>query len=79
MRVTVRGRRRHTVPATPLAVAIRSRLAEILDEERGATATEYALLVTLIAIVIATGVMFFGTNLDNLFHSLGSTISPYTS
>jgi len=49
MRVTVRGRRRHTVPATPLAVAIRSRLAEILDEERGATATEYALLVTLIA------------------------------
>ncbi|MDT0201197.1 Flp family type IVb pilin [Nocardioides sp. AE5] len=36
-------------------------------DERGATATEYALLVTLIAIVILAAVFFFGREVLDLF------------
>ena len=45
----------------------------------GATATEYAMLVGLLALVIVAGVTFFGSSLDNWFHSLGSAISPFSS
>ncbi|MEV5002934.1 Flp family type IVb pilin [Nocardioides sp. LML1-1-1.1] len=36
-------------------------------EQRGATAVEYALLVTLIAIAIVGSVLAFGTGLADLF------------
>jgi Flp pilus assembly pilin Flp len=38
-----------------------------LLEKDGAIATEYALLATLIAVVIAVSVALFGTNLNTLF------------
>jgi pilus assembly protein Flp/PilA len=38
--------------------------------ERGATATEYGLLVGFIAIVIVAGVGFFGESLDAYFTGL---------
>jgi len=37
------------------------------DEERGASAVEYGLLVALIAIVMAVGAALFGTALSSLF------------
>ena len=40
-------------------------------DEKGATATEYGLLVGFIAIVIVTGVGIFGTALDGYFVGLG--------
>ncbi len=43
------------------------------DEEKGATATEYGLLVGLIALIIVAGVGFFGNNLDSFFNGLGTT------
>lgn len=56
-----------------------ARLADGRAGDRGATATEYAILVGFIAVVIIAGVTFFGTNLDHWFHSLGSAISPFSS
>jgi pilus assembly protein Flp/PilA len=43
--------------------------------ERGATATEYGLLVGFIAIVIVAGVGFFGTSLDTYFNGLGTWLT----
>ena len=37
------------------------------QDERGATAVEYGLMVTLIAVVIVGAVALFGTNLVALF------------
>ena len=43
-------------------------------DDRGATATEYALLVALIAFAIITGVMLFGGSLDSFFRGLARTV-----
>jgi pilus assembly protein Flp/PilA len=43
---------------------------ERTDEDRGATMVEYALIVSLIALVAATGVALFGTALSNFFSGL---------
>jgi pilus assembly protein Flp/PilA len=39
-------------------------------DDRGATATEYGLLVGFIAVVIVAGVSFFGTSLNDYFNDL---------
>lgn len=44
------------------------------DAERGATATEYAVLVGFIAIVIVAGVGFFGTSLNDYYDSIAHSI-----
>jgi pilus assembly protein Flp/PilA len=44
-------------------------------DERGATATEYGLLVGFIAIIIVAGVGFFGESLDAYFNGLGVWLS----
>lgn len=41
-------------------------------DERGATATEYGLLVGFIAVVIVAGVGLFGGALDTYFSGLGA-------
>jgi len=45
-----------------------------LNDERGATAVEYGLMVALIAAVIITAVTLIGTNLDTLFTSVGGDL-----
>jgi pilus assembly protein Flp/PilA len=45
--------------------------------QKGATATEYSLLVGLIALVLVGGVGFFGGELDKWFSSLGTTVSGW--
>ena len=47
------------------------------DEEKGATATEYALLVAFIAFAIIIGVTAFGGALSGYFDGLGSTVSGW--
>ena len=47
------------------------------EDQRGATATEYALLVGLIALVIVIGVGLFGTALNNFFSSLATTVGGW--
>jgi pilus assembly protein Flp/PilA len=48
------------------------------DKEKGATATEYALLVGLIALVIIIGVTAFGNNLNSFFSNLASKVGSWT-
>ena len=47
------------------------------SSEKGATATEYSLLVGLIALVIVAGVTLFGTNLNTFFSSLAGTVGGW--
>jgi pilus assembly protein Flp/PilA len=56
----VRGRQR----LRALPITFRSWLPEA---DRGATATEYAILVGLIAVAIVFGVTAFGTNLSSFY------------
>lgn len=67
---------------------IRERLAGGLRQRRqsncmrghrevGATATEYALLVGVIVLVVAAGVGVFGAALDGLFKALANGLSGW--
>jgi len=44
-------------------------------DERGATATEYALLIVFVALAIAVGANTLGTGLSGLFSKIGTTLS----
>lgn len=44
------------------------------DDERGATAVEYGLLVALIAAVIITVVALLGTNLNVMFNGVATQL-----
>lgn len=44
-------------------------------DERGATATEYALLIVFVALAVAAGAKTLGTGLSNLFSNIGTSIS----
>jgi pilus assembly protein Flp/PilA len=47
------------------------------NEEKGATATEYSLLVGLIALVIVAGVGLFGKALDKWFTDLALEVAKW--
>jgi pilus assembly protein Flp/PilA len=44
-------------------------------DERGATAVEYGLMVALIAVVIIAAVTTLGTNLNEKFTSVGTSVN----
>jgi len=44
-------------------------------DERGATATEYALLIVFVAIAIAGGANVLGQSINSLFSEIGTYIS----
>ena len=46
--------------------------------ERGATATEYAMLIVLVALAIAVGANILGTGISSLFSTIGADISSFT-
>lgn len=48
-----------------------------LESEKGATATEYSLLVAFIAFGIILGVTAFGTQLNGWFTGLSTTVSGW--
>ena len=45
-----------------------------LQDEKGATAVEYGLMVALIAVVIIAGVTLLGTTLQGLFNDIAGKI-----
>lgn len=51
-----------------------SLIQSFLKEEEGATAVEYGLMVSLIAVVIITAVSLIGTNLDAMFDAVAGKI-----
>ena len=48
-----------------------------LTSEKGATATEYSLLVAFIAFAVIVGVTFFGNQLSTWFNDLGTTVNGW--
>jgi pilus assembly protein Flp/PilA len=50
-------------------------LKYFLRDDRGATATEYAMLIVFVAVAIAAGANLLGTGISNLFSQIGSYIS----
>lgn len=51
-----------------------SRLTRTLRSDQGATAVEYALMVTFIAMVIIAAVVILGTNLSAIFADASTRI-----
>ncbi|MGZ4677162.1 MAG: Flp family type IVb pilin [Acidimicrobiia bacterium] len=49
--------------------------ARINDDERGAAAVEYALLVTLIAVAIIVAAGLLGTNISKMFDTVAGKIT----
>lgn len=49
------------------------------ESEKGATATEYSLLVGLIALVLVIGVGLFGNALNDWFADLGGIVAGWTT
>ena len=46
----------------------------VCQEERGATAVEYALILVFIALVIIAGLTLLGTKLDQLYHVVANQV-----
>ncbi|MFJ6374837.1 Flp family type IVb pilin [Pseudarthrobacter oxydans] len=65
---------------TSLMVSMMAFVAGVKDRftsEKGATATEYSLLVGLIALVIVAGVTLFGGNLNTFFNALAGKVGAW--
>ncbi len=54
---------------------LRGDFAARLDNEEGATAVEYGLMVSLIAVVIIGAVTLLGTNLRDIFTQVAGSIN----
>ena len=54
---------------------MRKILWNVIREEEGATALEYAILVVLIAIVLSFGAVIFGNAMQDLFSNTGSSVN----
>lgn len=66
---------------TSLMVSMMAFVAGVKDRlssEKGATATEYSLLIAFIAFLIIGGVSFFGGALSDWFTTLGGTVTGWT-
>jgi pilus assembly protein Flp/PilA len=57
-----------------LLVTLQSLLNSLRSEDEGATAVEYGLMVSLIAIVIIVAVALVGTNLSTLFNTVAGKV-----
>lgn len=53
---------------------MRERLWELVTEERGPTAIEYALIAALVAVVIIAALIFLGQALSNIFGYIGNQV-----
>lgn len=63
-----------------LVTAVHLRLVTAREEhDKGATATEYALLVAFVAVVIAVAIGAFGTQLSGLFSAIGGKVANWAS
>lgn len=60
-------------------LAFVSGIKEGMESEKGATATEYSLLVAFIAFGIILGVTAFGTGLNTWFTELGATVAGWSN
>ncbi len=54
---------------------LKSVFVNLVRDESGAAATEYALLIVFIAIVAATGMLVLGNGLNTLFANIGDAVA----
>jgi pilus assembly protein Flp/PilA len=54
---------------------MRSLIKRFQRDERGATATEYALLIVFVAVAIALGATTLGQGVNSLFSQIGTQFS----
>ena len=59
---------------TRFGVALQSRLVTVKNDEKGATAVEYGLIVGLIAVVIIGAVVTLGGLLNGFFEDINSEL-----
>jgi pilus assembly protein Flp/PilA len=57
-----------------LYVSAQTYLTSLLNRDRGATAVEYGLMVSLIAVVIIAAVTLIGTKLNTLFGTVAAAL-----
>jgi pilus assembly protein Flp/PilA len=55
-----------------------SLINSFLSDERGVSATEYAMLIVFVALAIAVGAQTVGTELNALFDKVGTTLNGIT-
>ena len=62
-----------------LRAALVARLVRVGEDssDRGATATEYAILVSFIALVVVFAIAFFGSNLSVYFTQIGNSVGGF--
>ncbi|MDF9751039.1 Flp family type IVb pilin [Arthrobacter sp. ES3-54] len=60
-------------------LAFVSGVKEKLTPEKGATATEYSLLIAFVAFAIIVGAGIFGTALSDWFEDLGGVVNGWTT
>jgi pilus assembly protein Flp/PilA len=60
---------------TRCLVALQIRVRQAMDRDHGATAVEYGLMVSLIAVAIITTVALVGTNLSTMFDKVAGKIA----
>jgi pilus assembly protein Flp/PilA len=53
-------------------------IMHFLSDERGATATEYAMLIVFVAVAIAVGANLLGTGISNLFSQIATDLKGIT-
>ena len=58
----------------PMAKKVIGRLRSLGKDEAGVTAIEYGLIAALIAVIIITAVSIVGTDLRNMFNTIGASI-----
>jgi pilus assembly protein Flp/PilA len=51
-----------------------SLISRFYDDERGATATEYAMLVVFVGLAVAVTAQTFSTNLSTFFDRIGTAL-----
>ena len=54
-------------------------VSRFLNDESGATAIEYGLIASLIAVAIITAATTLGTNISATFNSIANSIQPKAS
>ena len=67
---------------TGLMVSMLAFVAGVKDKlasEKGATATEYSLLIAFVAVAIIVGAGIFGTALSDWFSDLGTEVNGWTT
>jgi pilus assembly protein Flp/PilA len=55
-----------------------SLISGYLNDERGVSATEYAMLIVFVALAIAVGAQTLGNDLTDLFNRVGTTLTNVT-